>query len=199
MKARAPIFPSMSVTARVALLTILCAEIASAASAQTPVFHGILRVKPAVAKLDTSTGTATLKVRNWGLLINPQESNGIFPDREAVLIAIGDADRFLLPGGALKPNRRGNVWRYASPGPVERGIKMLDIKLMPDGSYRVRFTLTGVDFSRSLFELEGVCMSVAVIVGDDDGFTGISVTRKNERTRTVRIPDDCTPKSWPWA
>ena len=76
---------------------------------------------------------------------------------------------------------------------------MLDIKLMPDRSYRVRFTLTGVDFSRSLFELEGVCMSVAVIIGDDDGFTGISVTRKNERTRTVRIPDDCTPQAWPWA
>jgi hypothetical protein len=189
----------MSLPARVALLTILCVDMASAANAQTPVFHGVLRVKPAVAKLDTSTGTATLKVRGWGLLINPQESNGIFPDREAVLIAIGDNDRFLLEAGALKPNRRGNVWRYVSPGAVERGIKMLDIKHMPDGSYRVRFTLTGVDFSRSLFELQGVCMSVAVIVGDDDGFTGISVTRKNERTRTVRIPDECTPQAWPWA
>jgi hypothetical protein len=189
----------MSLPARVALLTILCIDIASAANAQTPVFHGVLRVKPAVAKLDTSTGTATLKVRGWGLLINPQESNGIFPDREAVLIAIGDNDRFLLEAGALKPNRRGNVWRYVSPGAVERGIKMIDIKLMPDGSYRVRFTLTGVDFSRSLFELQGICMSVAVIVGDDDGFTGISVTRKNERTRTVRIPDECTPQAWPWA
>jgi hypothetical protein len=172
---------------------------AQIAPSPDPIYHGVLRINPAVATLDLSTGTATIKVRRWGLLINPQESNGIYPDQEPILVAIGEADRFYLAAGSLKPMRKGKAWTYRSQLKVgERGIKTFTIKRLPDGSYLVRFKLMGVDLSRLIFELEGVCISTAVIVGDDDGFTGISVTRKNTRTRRVLIPDECEPQEWPW-
>jgi hypothetical protein len=172
---------------------------AQIAPSPDPIYHGVLRINPAVATLDLSTGTATIKVRRWGLLLNPQESNGIYPDQEPILLALGEADRFYLAAGSLKPMRRGKGWTYRSDLKADdRGIKSLTIKRLPDGSYLVRFTLVGVDLSRLIFELEGVCVSTAVIVGDDDGFTGINVTRKNTRTRRVLIPDECEPQEWPW-
>lgn len=156
-----------------------------------PVYHGVLRINPARAILDRSTGTATVNVRNWALLVNPQDSNGIFPDQEPIIIVI-DNDQYYLEPGALKPMRRGKAWVYHSKLTAsDRGIKSLMVKKQPDGSYLLRFSLVGVDLSRMIFELEGVCLGTAVTVGDDDAYTGIVLSRKNTVTRRIRIPDEC--------
>ena len=174
------------------LAAVLLAGSMGPASAQiAPIYHGVLRINPARATLDRSTGAATVKVRNWGLLIDPQDSNGIYPDQEPVIIVV-DNDQYYLEPGALKPMRRGKGWIYHSNLTADdRGIKSLMIKKQPDGSFLLRFNLVGVDLSRMIFELEGVCLGTAVTVGDDDAYAGIVLNRKNTTTRRIRIPDEC--------
>src|SRR5438067_259754 len=69
----------------------------------SPVFHGVLEVLPANGTIDRATGDAVLKLHRWRLLLVPN-SNGIYPDTERVLIAIGKTgqnDLYLPPGSLV--------------------------------------------------------------------------------------------------
>ena len=99
----------------------------------------------------------------------------------------------------LKASRNGRVFTYRAPrGTPAPAVKLLRLKLRRDGWYGVDLTLTGVDLTRLMVE-DPVCLPTAIIIGDDDGFSGVSFTRRNFFSRRVKIPSDCDTGSWPWA
>ena len=91
------------------------------------------------------------------------------------MIAIGESERLVIPVGEVKASRSGKKFTYRNPT-VPRGIRMFQMRRLKDDSngiqrYRVRFSLVGIDLSGLLIEFP-LCKSLAVIVGDDDGFSG---------------------------
>jgi hypothetical protein len=174
---------------------------AQVSSGATPVYHGKLDVHPAVGRIDRKTGMGTLRVRGWRLIPSaPPElpSNGIFPAQEPVVVAIG-ANSFRLPAGSLKSSHRGRKFAYRAPrdlGPP--AIRMLRIGRRSDGSWSVSFTLTGVDLS-GLIVADPICLPMAVIVGDDDGFSGVDLTSPRFSSPRVALPRGCNAAGdWPW-
>jgi len=165
----------------------------------TPVYHGTLRIlRPAVGTFNTSTGIGTLRVRGWQLELN-QGSNGIFPDQEPIVVALGD-ESFRLDAGSLKRSRNGKVFRYRAPLEAgQRGIRSFRIaRRRTSGIYLVSFTLIGVDLSQLVLE-NPVCRPLAVIVGDDDGFTGADLMTRPAFSRHLAVPRACPVNTWPWA
>jgi len=189
---------------RPAALTValLLAPAAPTARAQqistgaTPVHHGELDIRPAVGTINGATGIGTLRVRRWRLVL-AETSNGIFPGQEPVVVALGE-ESFVLAAGSLTPSRHGKVFRYRAPADAgPRGFRFFRIARRANGSYRVRFTLIGIDLSALVLQTP-VCQPMAVIVGDDDGFTGAFLTRPHFK-RHVAIPHACDPRNdWPW-
>ena len=185
-----------------AALTVALTLAGSPARAQistsaTPIYHGTLRIlHPGVGSFDTSTGIGTLRVRRWQLELR-QGSNGIFPDKEPVVVALGD-ESFRLEAGALTRSRNGKVFRYrAAPGAISRGIRSFRIAQRTTTVYLVSFTLIGVDLSQLVLQ-NPVCRPLAVIVGDDDGFTGVDLMTRPAFSRHLAIPRACTENTWPW-
>jgi len=43
-----------------------------------------------------------------------------------------------------------------------------------------------------------VCQPLAVIVGDDDGFTGADLMTRPAFSRHVAVPRACSVNTWPW-
>jgi hypothetical protein len=172
---------------------------AQVASRPDPKYHGVLSITSGQGSIDRKLGTATLAVRRWSIKLDTRESNGIFPDQEPILIALGEQQFYLEPG-ALRARRKGRSFSYrARVKPGNRGIARFRLKpLAETGAYSLRFTLVGADLSRLLFE-DPVCLPMAVIVGDDDGFTGVAITSPSFRSRRLRIPDECDASDWPWA
>jgi len=172
---------------------------AQVANNATPVYHGVLQIVPATGSIDRHTGNATLKVRRWRFLPTP-ESNGIFPDQEPIVVALGD-DSFYLPAGTLKASRGGKVFRYrASRSTGPRAVESFRIQRRAHGAYYIiDFTLAGVELSQLRLNYP-VCLPTAVIVGDDDGFGGASVTRPlGFGSPRVAIPRECdVGNQWPW-
>jgi hypothetical protein len=168
-----------------------------------PLFHGALRIRPAPGSINRESGIGSLRVRNWEL-VEISDSNGIFPDREPVIIAIGDTERLVVPAGEVKASANGKRFTYRNPG-IDRGIRFFQMQRMPSPSgstntrYRVRFTVVGIDLSALTIEYP-VCKSLAVIVGDDDGFSGVLLTRPgpNFCCSRVRVVSDCQATAWPW-
>jgi len=170
---------------------------AQAVSGATPVHHGTLKIRPAAGSFDTNTGNATLRARRWR--IEPSaDSNGIFPDREEIVVALGK-DSFDLPAGSLQPNRSGKVLRYrASPDAVSRGIRSFRIARRSNGTYLVSFVVVGLNLSGLVTAFPSDCTPVAVIIGDDDGFSGAILTRSSFRSPRVTLPRSCSLTNWPW-
>lgn len=172
------------------------------ARAQEPLFHGVLAVKPAPGAVDKG-GRGSLRVRNWELCLI-SDSNGIAPDREPVIVALGESERLVIPVGQLRPSRSGKKFTYRNPG-AERGVRFLQLRQMKSdrfcaapARYRVRVTLAGIDLSRLLIEYP-VCVSMAVIIDDDDGFTGIELDRPGGFDRPkIRVLGACQAEAWPW-
>ncbi len=188
----------MSKLAALAVALVLAAA-APAARAQvstaTPIHHGRLLIRGAAGRIDDSTGIGTLRVRRW-LLTLAAGSNGIFPGQEPVVVALGE-ESYLLPAGSLVPSRNGKVFHYRAPADAgPRAIRSFRIAQRAGGSYRVSFSLIGLDLSRLVLETP-VCMPLAVIVGDDDGFTGADLARPHFHAR-VTVPRACNVNSWPW-
>jgi len=185
--------------AALALALTLAAATARAqiSTGATPVYHGTLRIlRPGVGTFDTATGIGTLRVRRWRFELK-QDSNGIFPDQEPVVVALGD-ESFRLEAGSLTRSRNGKVFRYQAPhdaGP--RGIRSFRIARRASGIYLVSFTLTGVDLSQLVLN-NPVCQPLAVIVGDDDGFTGADLMTRPAFSRHVAVPRACSVNTWPW-
>ena len=140
--------------AALALAPTLAAATARAqiSTGATPVYHGTLRIlRPGVGTFDTATGIGTLRVRRWQLELN-QDSNGIFPDQEPAVVALGD-ESFRLDAGSLKRSRNGKVFRYrVRPEAGQRGIRSFRIARRASGIYVLSFTLIGVDLSQLVLE-----------------------------------------------
>jgi len=185
-----------SCLARVALLVLL--PVAAAAQVSTsaiPVYHGGLTVRPAHGVINENTGRASFSVSNW-VLSPVNESNGVFPSQEPILIAIGE-ESFRIEPGMVKATRKGRRFTYRAPKGLTRGIRQLRIQLQKDGSYAFRFTLKNVDLSRMRIS-DPVCVPMALIIGDDDGFSGVDLTSNGFSPRlTVRGRCD-NVDSWPW-
>lgn len=125
-------------------------------------------------------------------------SDGIDPAAEPVIIAIAD-EQFLIPAGQMKASRNGRRFRYKNN--TGRGVQLLTMVRTPTGSLRVSLKLTGVDLSTLVVADPPQCLSFALVVGNDDGFSGISFDRpKPFPSKLLTIPGFCTGNSaWPWA
>src|ERR1043166_5884981 len=147
-----------------ALALVLLVGLTPGAGAQEALYHGVLTTNPAKGILGLATGNATLKVPRFRFDVNPDDPTGIFPDKEPVLVAMGDETfRVPLP---RKASRNGKVFLYRAKPPVTgRSIKMIRLTKRKDGGWDVRFTLQGVDLS-ALFITDPICKPLAVILGD---------------------------------
>jgi hypothetical protein len=165
----------------------------------TPLFHGTLRVRRASGTVDRKSGAAVVNVRRWSLELAPG-SNGIYPDQEPIVLAIGE-DTFRLDAGMLKAHGKSGFLYRARPR-SSRGIQSLAIKQSKDGSYSVQFSVRGVLLS-GLEENAPLCLPTAFIVGDDDGFSGVNYDSPGSPpivSRRVLVGNGfCSPQAWPWA
>ncbi len=162
-----------------------------------PVYHGELAMKPAGGAINRRNGNATIKIRNW--TFKPTAlSDGVYPDQEPIIVALAD-DNFRLEAGALRANKKGTTFIYRSTAKkTPRGIRLLKLSRLSNGTWGVRLSLVGVDLSRLNLE-DPICRPMAVIVGNDDGFGGVSITSPSWTSRRVEIPSTCdVGGSWPW-
>ena len=167
----------------------------------TPVHHGVLRVAKSRGTVNRADGVAEVTARKWALVLSPS-SDGIFPSQEPIVIAVAE-DNFRLEPGMLKAvNRR--TFRYKAPKKpkVERGVRSITIKQRGDGSYSVDFQVRGIQ----LFDLSRrapLCLATAFIVGDDDGFIGVTYDSPGSpplvSRRVVFGESTCPAEEWPWA
>lgn len=181
------------------LVTLLAAAGAPAAPVTTadPVYHGDLSIRPAGGTINRRNGNGAIRIRNW--TFEPAAlSDGIYPDQEPVVVALAD-DNFRLEAGALKANKKGTVFTYRSPPKkTTRGVTLLRLVKHPDGTYAVKLSMVGLDLSRLNLE-DPICRPMAVIIGDDDGFGGVSITSPSWTSKKVAIPSGCdVGNSWPW-
>ncbi|HYV56645.1 MAG TPA: hypothetical protein VE911_03830 [Candidatus Nitrosopolaris sp.] len=179
--------------------------IAQVVSPPTPIYHGVLGFLPAKGKIDRATGTASLKVQHARFLLSPT-SDGIFPDREPILIALGPNNTFGIDAGMLKPSHKGKVLTYRAPKSTTSGILSFRIWQIAGpgaagasrGAYGLRFTLKGLNVAL-LNVQDPLCLPMAVIVGDDDGFSGVVLTSPSFQSKTLSVPRDCNAGgNWPW-
>ncbi len=190
----------MRILAAASLLAAL-ALAGTDALAQAPLYHGTLTIRPARGGIDKTKGIGSLTVRNWDLLLSP-DSNGIIPDKEPIIVAIGETERLVIPAGEVKVSRNGKVFTFRNPK-VPRGVRFFQMRKLKDSAgakarYRVRFSVVGIDLSSLLIEFP-VCKSLAVIVGDDDGFEGVDLDRPGGFSRSkVRVLGACQAQDWPW-
>jgi len=198
--------PRLYMMRLVTLATLVAAAVLfaspPAAHAQTaPIYHGTLKIRPARGGIDKDHGDGSLRVNNWDLLIN-DESNGIAPDREPIIIAMGDTERLVIAAGDVHASRNGRKFTYRNPE-APRGIRFLQMRQLKDPAgakarYRIRFALVGIDLSALLIEFP-VCKAMAIIIGDDDGFSGVDLDRPGGFNRSlVRVMGACQAESWPW-
>jgi hypothetical protein len=170
---------------------------AQVSTSAVPVFHGTLDVKrPAHGTINRRTGQVSLRVTSWAF--KPVESsNGVFPAQEPVIVALGE-DSFRIEAGGLKARRRGTLFVYRAPHSTNRGVRRLRIWSKKDGTYGVSFVLGGADLSRLNIE-DPVCVPLALIVGDDDGFTGVTIGSTSFVSHRISIPSSCSAgNDWPW-
>jgi len=181
------------------LALLVLALLPTAARAQTPrpVHHGCLFVRFASGPFDTSDGVGGLRIPGWQFT-RAAGSDGIFPASEPVEIFLAE-NQFFLDAGALHASRNGRVFSYRAPkGTTPPGIKKLRIKARKDGVYSARFTLTGLQLEQ-LVNADGFCLPMALIIGDDDFFSGVRMIRPGSLATSQRIgiSSSCVPNDWP--
>jgi hypothetical protein len=164
-----------------ALLSVSSLAWAQIAPRPDPVHHGVMSIRRTQGEFDRTNGNTTIGVRGWRLAL-VSTSNGLYPDQE-------------------QRSRSGKTFSYrAEPNDLPRSILSFRLRQRPDGTYRIRFRLRGLNLSRLIGE-DPVCLPMAVIIGDDDGFAGVEITRRSFRSRRVSITRDCTAElqnEWPW-
>jgi hypothetical protein len=173
---------------------------AQRSSTAIPVFHGDLFLARGAGRIDAASGAATFSVRHWRVEL-ADGSNGIFPTEEPVVVAFGE-DRFRLEAGALEADRKGTRFRFrAAKDANPRGIVAMTIRRLSATAYDVSFRVADVQLF-PLTQNAPICMPSAVIVGDDDGFTGVAFDRPGfpeRRTRRLTVlRKRCTATAWPW-
>lgn len=166
----------------------------------TPVHHGVLRIAKGRGRVDKSNGVAEVSVRRWTLVLSPS-SDGIFPADEPIVIAVGD-DNFRLEAGMLRA-KNARTFSYKAPRKpaLARGVRSITIKRRGDGAYSITFKVRGVQ----LFDLSRrapLCLPTALIVGDDDGFAGVTYDSPGSpplvSRRVIVGPSTCPTDTWPW-
>lgn len=186
-----------------ALLTVVLGTSASIQAQPTTgvsaVYHGDLVLRPARGRLDRKTGNAMLNAGPWPFRLSAG-SNGIFPDQEAILIQVAEDPGFYIPAGSLRARRHGRAYIYRAKrreaGP--RSVLFFRVNVKTDGTYVVRFRIRGLDLSQLRVE-DPICAPLAVIIGDDDGFSGAAITSPSFRSPRVTIPSSCDiGDDWPW-
>lgn len=191
----------MSLRALVALVVTLLTGVAAPVGAIAPVFHGALGIRPALGGFAKNTGVASLRVKNWNLVLT-SNSNGIYPTQEGVIIAIGSTEQLVVQASLIHASRNGRLFTFRDPK-TTRGVRMFQLRQYSNCSgkacYHVAFTLVGIDLSTLVLSYP-VCSPMAVIVGDDDGFSGVEFTRPGGFNGSrVKIDGTCTPgNGWPW-
>ena len=172
----------------------------------TPIHHGVLRIAKSGGTMDKASGIAQITVTRWSIVLAPS-SDGIYPDQEPIVVAIGD-DSFRLEAGMVRAVN-GRTFRYKAPKKpaLARGVQSLVIRrLGPKSaiatSYAIEFKVRGVQ----LFDLSRkapLCLPTAFIVGDDDGFVGVSYDSPGSppivSRRVVAGEQTCPVETWPWA
>ena len=176
----------------------------SAARAQVstdavPVYHGQLIVGKAKGTI-TKSGDATIEIRDW--VFKPfRNTNGIYPDQEPMVVAVQD-ENFRLEAGSLKPDKSGTVFKYKARGRARRarGITAVRFARLADGTWDVRLTLHNMDLSVLNRQTPSDCTPMAVLVGDDDGFSGVIFDRpRGFRSRIISVLSACDSNTdWPW-
>lgn len=189
---------------RVAALVLAAAVAGGPVAAQLrPVFHGVLSVKGGAGRLDQTAGIGSLRVKKWVFNLS-LDSDGIAPASEPIVVGIGDNDQLVIPAGQMKASRNGRRFTYRNPG-IPRGVRALTMKRLqdaPDGSmrYAVALSVAGADLSK-LVTNSPSCVPLAVIVGDDDGFSGVDIERPRILTGggRLRVLGACSDVGdWPW-
>lgn len=180
------------------LAVLLLAVAPSAWAIGEPVYNGFLKVRRAGGIIDRDTGQGSLNVRRWGWTLTP-DSDGIQPDVEPVIVAIGETERLVLPAGLVKASKNGRKFTYRDKE-VRRGLRSLRIWRGKDPSlWQVKLQLVGIDLSRLTLEFP-LCSPMAIIVGNDDGFSGVEFDRPDgfpgKRVSIVGFCD--TGGAWPW-
>ena len=161
----------------------------------TPIYHGKLELQPSRGTINPDNGEATLTVRRWRLALT-DDSDGIFPDLEPVVVDIGD-DSFRLEAGMLKKSRSGKRFTYRSSAPASP-IRFVKVRLLPEGAYLVSFSVRGLQLYRLVLRSPR-CLPTAFIVGDDDGFSGLDLSNPIRAPRRVTgSPIACAADAWPW-
>jgi len=181
------------------VLAVACALVAPPLARGQSLKHGQLSVaRAARGTIDLDSGNAAFKVKNWALVL-ASDSNGVNPADEAFTIGIAE-ERFLIPAGQLKASKNGKRFRYRDKT-VDRGIQDLKIVMTASGPIRVSFKIVGADLSGLIIGDPPLCLPFAVIIGDDDGFSGVSFDRpKPYPSRLLTIPGSCKDTAeWPWA
>lgn len=170
----------------------LAAQVTSSISSR---FHGTLELRVATGRIDPVSGSAAFALHRWIVRPTP-DSNGVFPSLEPMLVAVGE-DGFRVEAGAVHERRKG-VFVYRSDAGVERGVRSLRFVARRDGSYLLTLKLAGVELSRLTLQ-SPVCVPVALIIGDDDAFSGLLFSRASFRSRRLRLAEACLPnENWQW-
>lgn len=187
-----------TLSAMLRVLVALVLTVAASAHAQTQIDPGILRiVRAGRGTINLDSGQASFKVVGWEI-VPPSDTKGMDPATQPVTIAIGDAERFLVPTGSIKAIAHGK--RYVYRAKTDRGVQLLKLAWTPAKTLKMTLKIAGVDLSQLVIADPPVCVSMAVIIGDDDGFSGVSFDRpKPFPSRLLTIPGFCTPQDWPWA
>jgi hypothetical protein len=174
-------------------VTVFAASVASA----DPVYHGYLTIRRAGGKIDPETGISSINIRRWSFLLTPN-SNGMQPDVEPLIVAVGETERLVLPAGSLKASKNGRKFTFSDKA-ITRGIRSMRLWRGKDPSlWQVRLQVVGIDLSALTINFPD-CLPMAVIVGDDDGFSGVEFSRVGGFTgKGVRIVGFCPVEDWPW-
>jgi hypothetical protein len=192
---------------RTTLLAAVIVLIAGRGWAQdaSPIFHGVLGIRPAVGtiglKQHKNLGIANIRVMGWDLVLRP-DSNGISPTTEQIIIAIGDSERLVVQAGTVKGSRNGKRFTFNDPK-TTRGVRSLKIVQYTKGCiglacYKVSFSLVAIDLSTLLNE-SPVCTPTAIIIGDDDGFSGVQLARPGLVGPKIHVQSSCNDvNNWPW-
>ena len=191
---------------RATLLAAVIVLLAGRGWAQTasPIFHGLLGIRPAVGTIDlsqNSPGIANIKIKGWDLVLRP-DSNGVSPTTEQIIIAVGDSERLVVQAGTVKSSRNGKRFTFNDPK-TTRGVRSLKIVQYTKGCiglacYKVSFSLVAIDLSALVLE-SPVCTPMAIIIGDDDGFSGVQLARPGLVGTKIRVQSACNDvNNWPW-
>jgi len=188
---------------RATLLAAVLVAVAGRSWAQnaTPIFHGVLGIRPALGTIEKNVGIANLRVKGWNLVLAPT-SNGISPATEQIIIAVGDSERLVIQAGSVRASRNGKRFTFNDPK-TPRGVRSLKIVQYTKGCvglacYKVSFSLVQIDLSTLVLE-SPVCTPMAIIIGDDDGFSGVQLARPGLVGSKIRVQSSCNDvNNWPW-